>query len=109
MTRALLQQALEALETCVTIKHGGGLGPEQLFNVPVIESACKAIRAHLAQPQGAPVAYMAEDGRVALRDYFAARAMAAYLIADQGNTPEPEQTANDAYFMADAMLKARTE
>lgn len=44
---------------------------------------------------------------ITLRDYFAARAMAAYLIADQGNTPEPEQTANAAYFMANAMLKAR--
>ena len=44
---------------------------------------------------------------ITLRDYFAARAMAAYLIAAQGNTPEPEQTANDAYFMADAMMKAR--
>jgi len=44
-----------------------------------------------------------------LRNYFAAKAMAAYLIAAQGNTPEPEQTANDAYFMADAMLKASSE
>lgn len=44
---------------------------------------------------------------ITLRDYFAARAMAAYLIADQGNTPEPEQTANAAYFMANAMLEAR--
>ncbi|MBP8183987.1 MAG: hypothetical protein KAX88_07790 [Rhodoferax sp.] len=44
-----------------------------------------------------------------LRDCFAARAMAAYLVAAQGNTPEPEQTANAAYFMSDAMMKAREQ
>ena len=39
-----------------------------------------------------------------LRDYLAAKAMAAYLVAANGNPPEPETTAECAYFMADAML-----
>lgn len=40
---------------------------------------------------------------MSLRDYFAAKAMQA-LMADQVGG---EATAKDAYFMADAMLKAR--
>ena len=39
-----------------------------------------------------------------MRDYFAAKAMAAYIAAMHGNPPEPETTAECAYFMADAML-----
>jgi hypothetical protein len=55
MTRALLEQALEALETCRTIQHGGFiLGDEQLFSEVAVNAAAKDIRAHLAQPQGAP-------------------------------------------------------
>ena len=44
-----------------------------------------------------------------LRDYFAAKAMAAYLAAARGNPPEPETTAECAYFMADAMLAERNK
>ena len=44
-----------------------------------------------------------------LRDYFAAKAMAAYLAAAQGNPPQPETTAECAYFMADAMLAERNK
>ena len=44
-----------------------------------------------------------------LRDYLAAKAMAAYLVAANGNPPEPETTAECAYFMADAMLSERNK
>ena len=44
-----------------------------------------------------------------LRDYLAAKAMAAYLVAANGNPPEPETTAEWAYFMADAMLAERNK
>lgn len=44
-----------------------------------------------------------------LRDYLAAKAMAAYLVAANGNPPEPETTAECAYFMADAMLAERNK
>lgn len=42
-----------------------------------------------------------------MRDYFAVKAMAAYIAAMHGNPPEPETTAECAYFMADAMLAER--
>lgn len=41
-----------------------------------------------------------------LRDYFAAKAMQAYCLDNQANAPFIE-IANDAYNMADAMMKAR--
>ena len=44
-----------------------------------------------------------------LRDYLAAKAMAAYLVAANGNPPEPETTAECAYLMADAMLAERNK
>ena len=44
-----------------------------------------------------------------LRDYLAAKAMAAYLVAANGNPPEPETTAECAYFMADAMIAERNK
>lgn len=54
-----------------------------------------------------PGEYIMGSYGISARDYFAAKAMQAYLIAAQGNAPEPEQTADEAYFMADAMLEAR--
>ena len=44
-----------------------------------------------------------------LRDYLAAKAMAAYLVAANGNPPEPETTAECAYFMAAAMIAERNK
>lgn len=44
-----------------------------------------------------------------LRDYFAAKAMAAYIAAMHGNPPEPETTSECAYFMADAMIAERSK
>lgn len=46
---------------------------------------------------------------LSVRDYFAAKAMAAYIAAMHGNPPEPETTAECAYFMADAMLAERNK
>jgi hypothetical protein len=43
-----------------------------------------------------------------LRDYFAAKAMQAYCSSDKWRMDiDREATANHAYEMADAMLKAR--
>lgn len=49
-----------------------------------------------------------------LRDYFAAKAMAAIVRRYDGhsfgggpNSPQYKDLADDAYFIADAMLKAR--
>lgn len=42
-----------------------------------------------------------------LRDYFAAKAMAAYLLTTPNNRPPEKVFAEAAYFMADAMLAAR--
>ncbi len=42
-----------------------------------------------------------------LRDYFAAKAMQGMYAGFGGNPPEPERVAEDAYCIADAMLKAR--
>ena len=60
----LLQQALEALETCAT---GGYCDIDRDFVVTYYYDenkttpALDAIRAHLAQPQGEPVAYIRKD------------------------------------------------
>ncbi|EEU9347319.1 hypothetical protein FWY22_22700 [Escherichia coli] len=55
---------------------------------------------------------MASDAT--LRDYFAAKAMAAIVRRWDGhsfgggkNSPHYKELADDAYFIADAMLKAR--
>ncbi|EEW2159285.1 hypothetical protein D9D58_01995 [Escherichia coli] len=55
---------------------------------------------------------MASDAT--LRDYFAAKAMAAIVRRWDGhsfgggqNSPQYKELADDAYFIADAMLKAR--
>jgi hypothetical protein len=42
-----------------------------------------------------------------LRDYFAGLAMQGMYAGFGGNPPEPEQVVKDAYYIADAMLKAR--
>lgn len=42
-----------------------------------------------------------------LRDYFAAKAMQGGYAGYNGNPPEPERVAEDAYVIADAMIKAR--
>lgn len=44
-----------------------------------------------------------------LRDYFAAMAMHVLFIGHRGNPPEPEQVAEDAYVIADAMLAERSK
>lgn len=50
---------------------------------------------------GAPV-----DFGMSLRDYFAAKAMQAYITRIAG--PRPDNVAADSYICADAMLKARS-
>lgn len=49
-----------------------------------------------------------EEG-MTLRDYFAAKAMMAYLTHEQGATAPESMIAGAAYAVADAMLKARGE
>ncbi len=46
------------------------------------------------------------DTGMTLRDYFAAKAMQTFLLDKRGSM---QDTAIDAYRMADAMLKARGE
>ena len=54
----------------------------------------------------APLQYFTKDHAVSmtLRDYFAAKAMNAFLSRDGGTL---EMDAEAAYKMADAMMKAR--
>ena len=54
------------------------------------------------------------SGGMSLRDYFAAKAMQSYCLADESKSyedgwPNMPTLAQDAYRMADAMLKAREE
>jgi hypothetical protein len=44
---------------------------------------------------------------MSLRDYFAASIIAGLYASHGGTPPEPEQMAEDAYAIADAMLEAR--
>jgi hypothetical protein len=48
--------------------------------------------------------YMSEAG-MTLRDYFAAKAMQVYLAARLDG--DDDDIASDAYYVADAMLRAR--
>jgi hypothetical protein len=49
----------------------------------------------------------ATDEGMTLRDYFAAKAMQAWLVGV--DSPKVEHCAKQAYEIADAMLKAREE
>ena len=67
---------------------------------------CESYEADIKRPE------MASDAT--LRDYFAAKAMAAIVRRWDGhsfgggqNSPQYKELADDAYFIADAMLKAR--
>ncbi len=67
---------------------------------------CEFYEADIKRPE------MASDAT--LRDYFAAKAMAAIVCRWDGhsfgggqNSPQYKELADDAYFIADAMLKAR--
>ena len=44
---------------------------------------------------------------MALRDYFAAKAMMGFLVCDVKYASDADMIARDSYVMADAMLKAR--
>ncbi|CTU71793.1 Uncharacterised protein [Escherichia coli] len=67
---------------------------------------CEFYEADIKRPE------MASDAT--LRDYFAAKAMAAIVRRWDGhsfgggqNSPQYKELADDAYFIADEMLKAR--
>lgn len=47
------------------------------------------------------------EGGMTLRDYFAAKAMQAYCSHSNSSDWKPHEIAEDAYAMADAMMKAR--
>ena len=55
---------------------------------------------------GQPVQAVYQHG-MTLRDYFAAKAMQAFITHVDYRTYPDDLLANDAYEMADAMLKAR--
>jgi len=58
------------------------------------------------EPEG-PAVYKDNEG-MTLRDYFAAKAMAALFDSDAGhNAMECQMIAEEAYAMADEMLKER--
>ena len=57
------------------------------------------------QPTGSNLFYSG----MTLRDYFAAKAMQAYLTSTGGASAPNEMVANEAYKTADAMLKAREQ
>ena len=64
---------------------------------------------HTVEYKGADCGGVVPHGGMTLRDYFAAKALAALIIANTapggGWPPFAERT---AYLVADAMLKART-
>ena len=57
---------------------------------------------------GGNAATITEEG-MSLRDYFAAKALAAMASEHHGAAWNPQGTAEAAYEFADAMLKARAE
>ena len=54
MTRELLQQALDALETCTPGDYSTGHVIHPSYGEHSVDEAIEAIRAYLAQPQGEP-------------------------------------------------------
>lgn len=69
---------------------------------------------HLRKPVAPGVEQVITDGGMTLRDYFAAKAMQAIIRRYDGHSfgggpdsPQYKELAGDAYFIADAMLKAR--
>ena len=58
-----------------------------------------------AFPAPAGVSHITEQG-MTLRDYFASKAMEGFLATVKVNCPD-DLIAEDAYNLADAMLKAR--
>lgn len=64
--------------------------------------------------KGSDMNYIIDSHGMTLRDYFAAKAMAAIVRRWDGHSfgggpdsPQYKELAEDAYFIADAMLKAR--
>ena len=58
--------------------------------------------------EGASAAgYPYPEAGMSLRDYFAAKVIAGLYVSYGGNPSEPEQMAEDAYAIADAMLQER--
>lgn len=85
---------------------------------PVADGAAHRIAMQLSGDDEAK--YIAESAKalagMTLRDYFAAKAMAAIVRRWDGhsfgggtNSPQYKELSEDAYLIADAMLKAREE
>jgi hypothetical protein len=65
-------------------------------------------------PQAFPNPHLRGDSGITMRDYFAARAMQSILYADRaaglvGVNLYEHKCAEDAYMVANAMMKAREE
>lgn len=57
---------------------------------------------------GSAVGYPYPDAGMTLRDYFAAKAMQAFIASyERGSAPADDSVEEDAYAVADRMLKAR--
>ena len=62
---------------------------------------------HTVEYKGAGCAGVVPHGGMTLRDYFAAKAMHAFLMRPSSMTAPDEVIAEAAYDTADAMIKAR--
>ena len=60
-----------------------------------------------AFPNTGPMVDMDGMCCITVRDYFAAKAMAALIVPDSDNCPPGEWTATRAFLMADAMMRER--
>jgi hypothetical protein len=69
----------------------------------------KALRNPQAFPTTSDNYLKAERAGLTLRDYFAAKAMQGFCTTDLPNAYSPLLLAQEAYEIADAMLKARSE
>jgi hypothetical protein len=64
MSRQLLQQSLDALDTCDAHLEVSGMNYGYYFNQEAVHNAVKALATALAQPEPSPVAWMDDSGRV---------------------------------------------
>ena len=105
-------------DTVPTDTHRGGAGTREgnsgkkgnQMSEPIIDDGGPVFPQPLYKDQitgqYVPVDAFGDLGGMTLRDYFAAAALTGYLAASHTDG-EPEEFANVAYIIADAMLKAR--
>lgn len=77
--------------------------------IPAIPAIVEMLRANECTAQQAIAWINAHIEDSDLRDQFAAAIITGLYASYGGNPPEPEQMAEDAYAIADAMLEARAK